>query len=228
MSFTSLMSFLPFLLSSFSSPFHSAVSVSGGSLSLSRYGMQSFSLALQLLAFSFPLPFSALMRLTSSSFYWSLGSPLLPVRSSWSLLIPENHYNQTVAQNSFCPLSSLPPTAKDFGNDGAASLCGFGLICVSCYLCELVKKNKWQRDKLMVVVWSTPGVCPPFANLQTLCPNANIGLAFVGPSGVNLIEEGLASVKPRCGAVRYRSGIVPPKRFAMFLQQSMVNRNQRI
>lgn len=171
--------------------------------------MQSFSLALQLLAFSFSLPFSALMRLTSSSFYWSLGSPLLPVRSSWSFLIPENHYNQTVAQNSFCRLSSLPPTFKDFGNYGAASLCG--LICVSCYLCELVKNNKWQRDKLMVVVWSTPGFCPPFANLQTLCPNANIGLAFVGPSGVDLVEEGLASVKPRCGAVRIPLGYCTSK-----------------
>lgn len=53
----------------------------------------------------------------------------------------------------------------------------------------------------MVVVWYTPGFCPPFANLQT-CANANIGLTLVSPSGVNLIAEGLASLKPRSGAAR--------------------------
>lgn len=55
---------------------------------------------------------SALMRLTSSSLYWSLGPPLLPVHPSgaWSLLIPTNHHNWPLAHKAvFVQFPIRPP-----------------------------------------------------------------------------------------------------------------------
>lgn len=85
MSFTSLISLHPAL--SLLRPF------------VSKYGMLTFFLSLPSLFHSSDHFVSALMRLTSSSLYWSLGPPLLPVHPSgaWSLLIPTNHYNRPLA-----------------------------------------------------------------------------------------------------------------------------------
>lgn len=55
---------------------------------------------------------SALMRLTSSSLYWSLGPPLLPVHPSgaWSLLLPTNHHNWPLAHKAvFVQFPIRPP-----------------------------------------------------------------------------------------------------------------------